>query len=81
MTTRCPSLMRATAVSTIRESIDNSGSCVLSCTIELEPVERSQSATILEIAHPLRTQFDHNGKMSVTFHGAYLPLQRPVTSH
>ena len=37
MTTRCPCLMRATAVSTMRERIDNRGSCVFSWTIELEP--------------------------------------------
>lgn len=39
MTTRCPSLMRATAVSTMRERTDSRGSCVFSLTIELEPVD------------------------------------------
>ena len=39
MTTRCPSWIKLTAVSTMRESMDNSGSCVFSWTIELEPIE------------------------------------------
>ena len=61
MTTRCPSLMRATAVSTIRERIDKRGSCVFSWTIELEPVKGAWLATVSQyapcLAYPVWSQW------------------------
>ena len=49
MTTRCPSLMRATAVSTMRERMDNRGSCVFSWTIELDPIRKASQQVLLYI--------------------------------
>ena len=72
MTTRCPSLMRATAVSTMRERTDNRGSCVFSWTIELEPVKGCLFSHCIPVRpKPLHTQFDHNGETFMALH-AYL---------
>lgn len=71
ITTRCPSLTSLTAVSTMRDRIDNKGSCVFSWTIELVPgsVHRQKQLAFRRLA--LRTQFDDNCEMSVALH-AYL---------
>ena len=65
-TTRWPSWRRATAVSTIVDSVDSSGSWVVSSTIEDVPVERSVSARALcADSNGLQedTQFDNDGEM------------------
>lgn len=77
MTTRCPFLINLTAVSTMRESIDSSGSCVFSWTIELEPVENVHQPLGSMTTHVLHTQFNHNGEMSVALH-AYLFRIKPL---
>ena len=77
MTTRCPSLINLAAVSTMRESIDSSGSCVFSWTIELEPVENVHQPLGSMTTHTLHTQFNHNGEMLVTLH-AYLFSIKPL---
>jgi hypothetical protein len=57
MTTLCPSLIKLTAVSTMRESVESRGSWVFSWTMELEPVRILKSATRYEacpyLAYPI----------------------------
>ena len=71
MTTRWPSFMRATAVSTMRERIDSKGSCVFSWTIELDPMKRSSQQLYPSIPHSLHTELNHDGEMFLALH-AYL---------
>lgn len=90
MTTLCPSLRNWTAVSTISDKVERSGSCVFSSTIELVPARRQSeirwfmvglnNTKLDDDSEGLRTLHDGRRRAAEIFR-VYLPTPVCVFGH